>query len=129
MESGWIFPDGTEYLCNCFTVHSKIVQDFIQGLEFQNLEKFKKISQEIEDLQFEYGTHQLYENYAIRKLGWIKVGTSYLHIITYAGYDWQSELVKPYENLEYVLENQFYSSSNFMPINCNILSTIRKGKV
>ena len=129
IESGWIFPDGTEYLCggNCFTVHDVVVKNFINGLKSQDLKAQIMIEKEIDDLFFEYGSRDLYANYAIRRLGWIKVGTSLLHNIKYAGYDWQSDLIQPYEENGYTIENMYFSSSSYLPLKCNILLAIRNG--
>lgn len=129
IESGWIFPDGTEYLCggDCFTTHNKVVKDFIEGLGLQDIETKKIIEKEIDDLFWERGSRNLYVDYAIRRLGWIKVGTSIWHNITYAGYDWQPDLIKPYEENGYLIENLYFSSSSYLPLKCDILLAIRNG--
>ena len=129
IETGWIFPDGTEYSCggDSSTGHDLAVAKFIRGLRFQDLETQRKINQEIDDLFFEYGSRNLYSNYAIRRLGWIKVGTSIWHDIKYAGYDWQADLVKPYDECGYHPDNMYFSSNSYLPIKCNILLAIRNG--
>lgn len=129
IESGWIFPDGTEYSCggDSFTIHDLVVKRFIRGLRFQDLETQRIISKEIDDLFWKHGARNLYADYAIRKLGWIKVGTSIWHDIKYAGYDWQSDLIKPYEDRGYMPKNMYFSSSSYLPLKCNVLLAIRNG--
>lgn len=38
IESGWIFPDGSEYSCggDSFTVHDMAVMRFVKGLKSQD---------------------------------------------------------------------------------------------
>lgn len=129
IESGWIFPDGTEYSCggDSCTIHDLVVMQFIRGLRFQDLDTKKIIEKEIDDLFFEYGSRNLYADYAIRRLGWIKVGTSVWHDIKYAGYDWQTHLIKPYEEHGYMPENMYFSSSCYLPLKCNIKLAILNG--
>ncbi len=129
IENGWIFPDGVEYLCggDTFCIHDLAVMHFINGLKFQNIEAHKIISTEIDDLFWKYGARNLYANYAIRRLGWIKIGSSILHDIKYAGYDWQLDLIKPYEEHGYRTINMYFSSSNYLEIKCDILLAIKKG--
>lgn len=131
IETGWIFPDGTEFSCGgySFIMHDYAVEAFIRGLRFHDLEIKKQIEKEIDDLLWKYGTLDAYEDYAIRRLGWIKVGTSLLRDIKYAGYDWQSNLIFPYEEQGYFPNNMYYSSSSYLPINCNILLTIKNGGI
>lgn len=130
MESGWIFPDGTEYVCggDNLVIHALAVKKFIRGLRFQDLEVKKRIEKEIDDFYWQHGSLNLYLNYAINRLGWIKVGSSIWHDIQYAGYDWQPDLVKPYEEIGYQLKNRLLSSSSFLPVNCDILLAIRNGE-
>ena len=129
IETGWIFPDGTEYSCggDSFTIHELVVEEFIRGLRFQDLDIKKQIEKEINDLFWKHGSRDLYENYAICRLGWIKVGTSVWHDIKYAGYDWQFNLIFPYAEQGYSPHNMYYSSSLYLPINCNILLAIKNG--
>lgn len=131
IESGWIFPDGSEYSCggDSFTVHDMAVMRFVKGLKSQDLEIYTAIKKEIDDLYWKHGARNLYADYAIRRLGWIKIGTSIWHDIKYAGYDWQSDLIKPYEEKGYRTQNMYVSSSYYLPLKCNILQAIRDGKI
>lgn len=130
LETGWIFPDGTEDQCGvCYcSSHEQEVFQFIRGLKFQNPEIKKIIEKEIDELYWKKGSDNLYSIYAIQRLGWIKVGTSILQEIKYAGYDWQIDLIKPYEEKGYKLVNMCFSSSEFLPLSCNILKAIREGR-
>lgn len=132
IENGWIFPDGTEFECGNFpfTIHDWVVKKFIEGLKLQDLETQKIIQKEIEDLFFTLNFSKkktLYSDYAISRLGWIKVGTSIWHDIKYAGYDWQTELVKPYEDAEYRPVNMCISESSYLHIKCDIRLAIMNG--
>lgn len=131
IENGWIFPDGLEYSCgeDSFTVHDLVVMRFVEGLKSQNLETYTIIKKEIDDLYWKHGARNLYADYAIRRLGWIKIGTSIWHDIKYAGYDWQLDLIKPYEEKDYRLINMYISSSYYLPLECNIFQAIRDGKI
>lgn len=130
IESGWIFPDGSEYVCggDNLIIHDRAVQWFVQGLQFQDSIAQKMISKEIEDFYWEHGVRSLYADYAIRRLGWIKVGTSLWRGITYAGFDWQANLIRPYEEDGYHIKNMYLSSSCFLQLKCNILLAIRNGR-
>lgn len=129
IESGWIFPDGTEYSCggDSWTIHDLVVMQFIKGLQFQDSETQRIIQKEIDDLREQQGSRNLYANYAISRLGWIKIGTSIWHDIKYAGYDWQDKLIKPYEENGYTPKNMYISASSYLPLKCNILRAIRNG--
>jgi len=131
IESGWIFPDGTEYSCggDNFVIHELAVRNFVQGLKFQNSEAQRLISEEIDEFYFGHGSRNLYTDYAIQRLGWIKVGTSICHDIKYAGYDWQSDLIRKYDEHGYLPKNMHFSSSNYLPLKCNILLAIRNGEL
>ena len=145
IDSGWIFPDGTEYFCDK-NKHDLIVSMFIRGLRFQDLETQKKINQEINQ-EINQGINQgiddflhgstdrfsnnvlrrlVLKNYALRKLGWIRVDSKIQHI-NYAGYDWQAKLVNPYDEYGYETDNRHLSSSFYLPIKCNILLAIKNG--
>lgn len=130
IESGWIFPDGTEYVCggDNLIIHDVAVKRFIHGLQFQDSSLHSMLEKEIDDFYWEHGARSLYADYAIRRLGWIKVGTSIWHNITYAGYDWQSDLIRPYEEKGYHIVNKYFSSSCFLSLKCDILLAIRNGK-
>lgn len=82
---------------------------------------------EIDDLFFQFGSKDLYVNYAIERLGWIKIGTSVWHTVTYAGFDWQRQFIEPYIEGGYGLSNKYISSANYLKIDCNILRAIREG--
>ena len=131
IESGWIFPDGTEYSCgrDSFTVHDLVVMRFVKGLKSQDMETYRIVKKEIDDLYERQGSRNLYANYAIRRLGWIKIGTSIWDDIKYAGYHWQSDLIKPYEEKGYRLLNMYVSSSYYLPLKCDISRAIRDGKI
>ncbi len=130
IESGWIFPNGTECPCgdDSLLIHDLVVIHFIKGLKFQDSKSFEIITKELDDLWDKQEHREFYTNYAIRRLGWIKVGTSIWHDIRYAGYDWQSDLIKPYEENGYMPRNMCLSSSSYLPIKCNVLRTIGQGK-
>ena len=89
---------------------------------------FEIIKKEIDDLWDKQGPREFYANYAIRRLGWIKVGSSIWPDIRYAGYAWQSNLVRPYEENGYMPRNMCLSSSSYLPLKCNVLRTIGRGK-
>jgi len=129
IETGWIFPDGTDYPCGVdgFTIHDLVVIKFIKGLKSQEPEAFAIITKEIDDLLEKHGSRNVYANYAINRLGWIKVGTSIWHDIIYAGYDWQSDLIKPYVDNNYMTQNKGLSSSSYLKLNCDVRLTLRKG--
>ena len=130
IESGWIFPDGTEYSCGAdsFEIHPIPVEKFIRGLRFQDLGLKKQIEEEIEDFYDKYGSRNLYDRYAIYRLGWIKVNNLYSKNIQYAGYDWQQGIVKPYEDSGYDLFNEYCSPSSYLPLSCNVILAIRNGE-
>ena len=130
IESGWIFPDGTEYSCgdDNWMFHDLVVIHFIQGLKFLDSKSFEIIKKEIDDLWDKQGPNQFYANYAIRRLGWIKVGSSIWHDIRYAGYDWQHELIRTYEENGYMPRNMYLSSTSYLSLKCNVLRTIGRGK-
>ena len=127
IETGWIFPDGTEYPCggDCLTIHEAVPKYFINGLPDSAVKA--QIQEEIEELLFK--CRDPYSRFAICRLGWIKVGTSVRHDIKYAGYDFQSELVAPYEECcGYYLDNMYCSSDEYLPIEgCDIVQTINNG--
>lgn len=129
IESGWIFPNGTEYACggDNLIMHDAVVKHFIRGLRFQDLTIQKMISKEIDDWFLEHGSVNLYSDYAICRLGWIKVGTTIWQNITYAGYDWHQDLVNVYEENGYHIQNRYLSSSCFLSLQCNILLAIKNG--
>ena len=129
IETGWIFSDGTEYPCGVdgFTVHDLVVIQFIKGLKLLEPETYAIIKKEIDDLWDRQGSRNLYANYAINRLGWIKVGTSIWHNIIYAGYDWQSDLVKPYVENNYIPQNKCLSSNSYLTLNLDVQLTLRKG--
>ena len=125
LERGWIFPDGTEYDCG-IDIHDAVVSQFIDGLEIFNKEIYDKIQKEIDDLSWKCGLRNLYSDYAIEKLGWIKVGASVLHNLQYAGYDWQEELVEPYEKEGYSILGRWCESESYFPIECNVVKVIQQ---
>ena len=129
IETGWVFPDGTDYPCGVdgFTVHDLVVIHFIKGLKLQDPQAFAIIQKEIDNLYEKQGSRNLYASYAINRLGWIKVGSSIWHNIIYAGYDFQSDLVKPYVENNYIPQNKHLSSSSYLKLNCDVQSTLRKG--
>jgi hypothetical protein len=124
MERGWIFPDGTEYDCG-IDIHDAVVSKFIEGLEIFDKEIYDKIQMEIEGLSHKYGLRNLYSDYAIEKLGWIKVGTSVFHNLQYAGYDWQEELIEPYEKEEFSIIGRWHESESYFPIDCDVVKVIQ----
>lgn len=126
LERGWIFPDGTEYDCG-IDIHDAVVSKFIDGLEFFDKEIYDKIYKEVDDLFWEHiGAKNLYSDYAIERLGWIKVGTSVWHNLVYAGYDWQEELIEPYENEEYSIIGRWHESESYFPIDCDVVKVIQQ---
>ena len=128
MKTGWIFPDGTSYPCDDgFTMHDLVVMQFIRGLKSVQPDTFATIQKEIDDLWDKQGSRNFYANYAINRLGWIKVGSSILHNITYAGYDWQSGLIEQYVEDDYTPQNRGLSSSSYLPLNCDIRLILKKG--
>ena len=129
IEIGWITPDGTEIRCggDSWIVHDLAVIKFIRGLRFLNLDLKKKIDEEIEELFFKCGSRDLYSSYAIKRLGWIKVGAGVWHGIQYAGFDWQNAMVYAYEEAGYNIDNLYLSSNSYLAINCNILLAIKNG--
>ena len=130
IESEWIFPDGIEYACggDNLIVHEIAVKYFIRGLQFQDTSLHSTLVKEVDDFYWDHGARSLYTDYAIRRLGWIKVGTSIWHNITYAGYDWQSDLVRPYDESGYHIVNKYFSSSSLLTLKCDILLAIRNGR-
>ena len=88
-------------------------------------EIYDKIYKEIDDLFWEYGSKNLYSNYAIERLGWIKVGTSVWHNLVYAGYDWQQVLVEKYENEGYGIIAKWHSEENYFPIDCDVVKVLQ----
>ncbi len=126
VEFGWIFPDGTEYNTG-FDIHETAVEEFIRGLRFFDLKLKRQFDDELEDLFFDEGGSYYRSNFAIRRLGWIKVGQIPFHVIKYAGYDWQSDLVAPYEEQGYQIDNLYERRCDYIPIKCNILLAIRNG--
>lgn len=129
IEIGWITPDGTEIRCggDSWIVHELAVIKFIRGLRFQNLELKKKIDEEIEDWRLKYGSYCLYPDYAIERLGWIQVGAGLFHGIEYAGFDWQKNMIFPYKEAGYRVENMYVPHSSYLKIDCNILLAIKNG--
>ena len=129
IDSGWIFPDGTEYACGCdsIEIHPIAVEKFIRGLRFQDLNLKNQIEEEVEDFYDKHGPRNLYDKYAIYRLGWIKVNCLYSKNIQYAGYDWQQSIVKPYEDDGYDLIDEFCSPSSYLPLTCNVLLAINNG--
>jgi hypothetical protein len=124
MERGWIFPDGTEYDCG-IDIHDAVVSKFIDGLEFFDKEIYDKIQMEIEGLSHKYGLRNLYSDYAIERLGWIKVGASVWHNLQYAGYDWQEELIESYEK-EYSIIVRGGGSESYLPIDYDVVKVIQQ---
>ena len=129
METGWIFPDGTEYPCggDYLKIHEVVPKYFINGLPNSAIKE--QIEEEIDELFFK--CRDPYSRFAIEKLGWIKVGTSIRRVITYAGYDFQSELVAPYEECGgYYLDDMYYSSDQYLPMDMDgrsIVQAINEG--
>ncbi len=129
ITDGWIFPDGTEYYCGgeSFEIHDTVVIDFIRGLRFYDLELKLKLDKMIEDLFFKYGGRDLYPNFAVERLGWIKVSSLIIQRFDYAGFDWQQDLIKPYEDQGFTPNNWYRSSSLYIPTKCNYRLAIRNG--
>ena len=76
--SGWILPDGTEIEAGAGKtyLHREVVERFIRGLRFQNLELSIKLRNLYEKMSGQnYGSKNI-DDFAIRVLGWINVGTS-----------------------------------------------------
>ena len=127
IEHGWIFPDGTEYSFE--GTHEGPAKWFISGLKFQDLEKSKIIEEEIDKL-FDNKPSPIQAGavctkYAICRLGWIMVTKTPLKSITYAGYDWQDKLVKPYLDKAVFIKG----TSNYIPLTCDFSKAIQEGKV
>jgi len=120
IETGWIFPDGTNCPCGDFIIHDLVVIQFINRLKLQDPETFAIVEKELDDLWKKQGSRNLYSTYAIRRLGWIKVGTSIWHNITYAGYDWQTDLIQPYLENNYHPQNLGLSSTSYLPLKCKV---------
>ena len=125
IEEGWIFPDGNEYEIGGLDIHTNPVQRFVEGLQFQNKKLYEQIDAEIEEIFFKH--RDPYTHYAITRLGWIKVGTAGLPYITIAGYDWQYDLVAPYEKNGFSISDMCCSPKNYLELKCNILRAIRQG--
>ena len=130
IDAGWIFPDKTEYPCgmNYLETHCEMLSYFIRGLRFQNLKLKKQIEDEYWDKwYFKYGSRDLYKKYAVRRLGWIYVESSFSNYIICAGYDWQKDILSAYEGLGYVVYNEYTSPSNFLNVNYNAILAIQNG--
>ena len=129
IEVGWITPDGTEIRCggDSWIVHELAVKKFIRGLRFQNLELKKIIDKEINDLFWKRGSKNLYSLYAIERLGWIKIGAGVWYGIQYAGFDWQEDLLFPYREAGYSINNLHLSSKTYLEVSCNIILAIKNG--
>lgn len=128
-NNGWIFPSGEEIDLEKEGIwwHQLVITRFISGLKSQNPQAYEIINKEMEELGEKPGSRAIIE-FAITRLGWIKVGAAAWHEVSYAGYDWQSDLVREYEEDGWSLKSLHFPSKDYLNINCKYYLRIVRGR-
>ncbi len=103
--SGWILPDMFEVKCiSCDNLcgHKEVVKRYLLKLKERDTERFSEIMKEYFKLRTQKKVLDL-EDFAVIKLGWIKVINFPIKIVFYSLESPTEFLVKSYEKIGYSL--------------------------
>ena len=103
--SGWILPDMYEVKCMSYShskEHLEIVQKYLEGLKRKNYTVYSEIMHEYYKLRTRRRIIDL-EDFAVIKLGWIKVINSPIKLVFYSPESPMELLIRRYSKLGYTV--------------------------
>ncbi len=101
--SGWILPDLYEVKCkSCSTLngHIEVVKRYLENLKQKNITAYDKIMNEFNQLKLLH-TYLSLDDFAVMRLGWIKINNDPINIIFYTEENELEFLVLKYINFGY----------------------------
>ena len=114
ISCGWIFPDGTEYdLDEELRGHYLVFEHFFNWLQGTDEALYNQILNEMNDPHWLMNI----DCYAIMRLGWIRVGHADRMVVECAGFSFQEEYIRPYEEANWIIESEGMSDKYFIKIN------------